>query len=71
MKSRVDELKITDEVLAAYFDGEATLEEYDAVIEALGYDEELREIMSVARKVDAEVNLNMLSSFSAAKTAVP
>lgn len=68
MKSRVDELKITDEVLAAYFDGEATLEEYDAVIEALGYDEELREIMSVARKVDAEVNLNMLSSFSAAKT---
>lgn len=62
--------EVSDEVLAAYFDGEATLQEYDAIFDALGHDEELREVMQIARKVDAEVNLNMLGSMTATSQRV-
>lgn len=70
MKKSSKKVSVSDEVLAAYFDGEATLAEYDAIFEALGHDEELREIMQVARKVDNEVNLNMLGAMSATSRRV-
>lgn len=49
--------KISDEVLAAYFDGNATLQETNEILDSLTNDSRLRELMDISLSVDAEMGL--------------
>ena len=47
--------RISDELLAAYLDGNATLEETQGVLEAAASDAELRELMELSMLVDEDM----------------
>ena len=46
---------ITAEVLAAFLDGNATAQESKEILNALSYDNELRELLHISQSVDAEL----------------
>ena len=48
---------ISAEVLAAFLDGNATVQESEAIISALAEDAELRELMHISQSVDAELGM--------------
>lgn len=50
--------RISDEVLAAFIDGTTTSEENMELIEAMGTDAELREILRISNEVDADLGVN-------------
>lgn len=50
---------ITDETLAAYFDGTATADECRLILESLGGSDELAEIMSISMAVDKDMALGL------------
>ena len=50
---------ISEETLAAYFDGTATADEYKLILETLGESDELDEIMSISMAVDRDLALGM------------
>ena len=45
----------SDEILAAFLDGNATAEESQGIIDALADDAGLRELLHISQMVDAEV----------------
>ena len=48
---------ITDEQIAAYLEGNASMEETQQIISAMQYDEELREVLSIATDINEETVL--------------
>ena len=52
------ENKISNEVLAAFLDGNATLQESQAIISALPGDSNLKELLRISRSVDTELCMN-------------
>lgn len=57
MKRQSDRHTPPAEVVAAYLDGNATAEEIQWILEEMKYDKQLRELLSVSLKVDAEMGL--------------
>lgn len=53
---------ISEETLAAYFDGVATKEECEAILAAIAEDDELREIVEVSMAVDRDLALGVMAS---------
>ena len=59
MAIRLGKKRISDEVLAAYIDGNATSDECWDVMDALATDSELQEIMRISQEVDADLGINL------------
>lgn len=61
MKENLITNGITDETLAAYFDGNATSDECNLILQSLGMSDELSEIMSISLSVDRDLALSVNS----------
>jgi len=57
MKKRSAKNSIQSEVLAAYLDGNATMQESQEILDALCSDAELREIMHISQMVDLDISV--------------
>ena len=57
MKKKPVNSNITDEMLAAYLDGNATAAECRTILHAMAEDAELRELLSISQSVDAEMGV--------------
>lgn len=55
MKERLAKNNISSEVIAAYLDGNATMQELNEVLNALSDDVELRELLCISHEVDMEL----------------
>ena len=51
--------KISDEVIAAFLDGQSSTQETLGILESLSVDPELRELLRISQVVDAELGLNI------------
>ena len=51
--------KISDEVIAAFLDGQSSTQETLGILESLSVDSELRELLRISQVVDAELGLNI------------
>jgi hypothetical protein len=58
MKDNIIVNGVTEETLAAYFDGVATAEECDLILKSLDESDELSEIMSISMAVDRDLTLS-------------
>lgn len=57
MKNKSDKYTISNEIIAAYLDGNATPSEVQAVLDAMAHDTHLRELLLVSSLVDTEMAL--------------
>lgn len=62
MKDNIIIKGISEETLAAYFDGVATKDECDAILAAIAENEELREIVEVSMAVDRDLALGSMTT---------
>lgn len=60
MKDEIIVDGISEESLAAYFDGTATADEYREILDTLGSSDELAEIMSISMAVDRDLALGLV-----------
>lgn len=61
MKKVVADSYISDELIAAYLDGNATAQELQLILDAMAKDSALRELLDISRKVDCELGRMDLS----------
>ena len=61
---------ISDEVLAAFLDGNATAQESQAILDMMSEDEGLRELLHISQSVDAELAALPLDAASIPMTAI-
>ena len=59
MKNQVDKLALSDELIAAYLDGNATLAETQLVLQTMKHDAQLRELLQISSRVDADMALSL------------
>ena len=61
---------ISDEVLAAFLDGNATAQESQAILNMMSEDEGLRELLHISQSVDAELAALPMDAASIPMTAI-
>ena len=59
MKGPFNKHALSNELIAAYLDGNATLSEIQQVLNAMKYDAQLRELLQISAQVDAEMALSL------------
>lgn len=59
MKGPFNKHALSNELIAAYLDGNATLSEIQQVLNAMKYDAHLRELLQISAQVDAEMALSL------------